>query len=312
MAVIDIGSAKPRRGLAPLRAASLEDFVEMALPERPRLLGPWLTKASLTLVHARTGVGKTWFLLSSMLAGALGTAFLKWAAGEPFRVIYLDGEMPGALLQERAAFLLSGRSTEGRFAIVTPDLQDDPMPNLASEEGRDRVEPLLKNADALVVDHIGALMRLHGDGSEGDKWAEQVQPWLLDKRRSGLAILLAHHSGKGGTQRGTSVREDIMDVIIKLEQAGDERDGARFNVVFEKTRGFYGADAETFEAHLTKDQNGNSLWEYCTAGETEEFKAFVEMLRDGKSVEKAARHLKLNRATGFRWKARAIDKGLLL
>jgi hypothetical protein len=158
---------------------------------------------------------------------------------------------------------------------------------------------------------ITALMRCHGDGTEGDKWIQQVQPWLLEKRRAGLAILLDHHSGKGGTQRGTSVREDILDVIIKLEQVGEERDGARFNVVFEKTRGFYGKDAETFEARLQTLSDGTSSWSVSGQNDSEEFAAFVEMLRDKTPVEKAAKELKIHRDTAYRWKARAIEKGAI-
>jgi len=301
------GAAAPP---APLVGVPLEDLITMKLPERPRLLGPWLTRSSLALIHARTGVGKTWFSLSAFRALAMGSTFLKWTADQPRKVLYLDGEMAGATMQERGRILLNGQSTNGNLIIVTPDLQADPMPNLATEEGRARLEPLLSNVDALAIDHLTALIRCHGDGGEGALWIEQVQPWLLEKRRAGLAILLDHHSGKGGTQRGTSVREDIMDVIIKLEQVGEERDGARFNVVFEKTRGFYGKEAETFEARLQTMPDGTSAWSITDASDSE-FETLVEMLRDKVPIDKAAKDLKIHRATAYRWKAKAIDKGLV-
>jgi KaiC/GvpD/RAD55 family RecA-like ATPase len=296
---------------APLVGMPLEDLVKFKLPERPRLLGPWLTKSSLVMVHAKTGVGKTWFSLSAFQALAMGSTFLKWTADQPRKVLYLDGEMPGVQIQERGRLLLNGGTTDGRLIVITPDLQADPMPNLATEEGRARLEPMLNGVDALAIDHITALIRPQGEGGEGDKWVQQVQPWLLEKRRAGLAILLDHHSGKGGTQRGTSVREDILDVIIKLEQVGEENEGARFKVVFEKTRGFYGKEAETFEAHLETLPNGMSCWSMSDSGESEEFMALVEMLKDKMSPEKAAKELKIGRATAYRWKARAIDKGLI-
>jgi KaiC/GvpD/RAD55 family RecA-like ATPase len=297
--------------LAPLIGLPMEDLIKQRLPERPRLLGPWLTKSSLVMVHARTGVGKTWFSLSAFQAIAMGSTFLKWTADQPRRVLYIDGEMPGVMVQDRARILLNDGTTNGNLIIVTPDLQADPMPNLATEEGRARLEPLLNRVDALAIDHITALIRPQGDGGEGDKWVQQVQPWLLEKRRAGLAILLDHHSGKGGTQRGTSVREDILDVIVKLEQVGEENEGARFKVVFEKTRGFYGKEADTFEARLWTQKNGGSFWSTSDAADTEEFIAFVEMLRDKVPVDKAAKDLKVHRATAYRWKAKAIDKGFV-
>jgi KaiC/GvpD/RAD55 family RecA-like ATPase len=302
--------ARPNGQAAALVGVPIEDLVTMTLPARPRLLGPWLTKSSLVMVHARTGVGKTWFSLSAFQALAMGSTFLKWTADRPRRVLYLDGEMPGVMVQDRGRLLLNGQSTNGNLIIVTPDLQADPMPNLATEEGRTRLEPMLSGVDALAIDHITALIRPQGDGGEGDKWVQQVQPWLLEKRRAGLAILLDHHSGKGGTQRGTSVREDILDVIIRLEQVAEANDGARFKVVFEKTRGFYGKEAEEFEARLTTI-NGNASWTMSDTTESEEFNALVDMLRDKISVEQAAKELKIGRATAYRWKARAIDKGLI-
>jgi len=61
----------------------IEELITMTLPERPRLLGPWLTRSSLVMVHARTGVGKTWFSRSAFQALAMGSAFLKWTADHP-------------------------------------------------------------------------------------------------------------------------------------------------------------------------------------------------------------------------------------
>jgi DNA-binding NarL/FixJ family response regulator len=64
--------------------------------------------------------------------------------------------------------------------------------------------------------------------------------------------LFVHHAGKGGEQRGTSKREDIMDSVIKLSLPSDytPADGARFVVTFTKSRGFSGPQAEPFEASL--------------------------------------------------------------
>ena len=62
-----------------------------------------------------------------------------------------------------------------------------------------------------------------------------------------------HHSGKGGQQRGTSRREDVLDTVVALRRPSDYRpdEGARFEAHFEKSRGFHGDDAMPFEASLT-------------------------------------------------------------
>ena len=43
-----------------------------------------------------------------------------------------------------------------------------------------------------------------------------MQRWLLSLRRRGKGALLIHHAGKGGQQRGTSRREDVLDTVIAL------------------------------------------------------------------------------------------------
>ena len=63
---------------------------------------------------------------------------------------------------------------------------------------------------------------------------------------------MIHHAGKGGQQRGTSKREDVLDTVVNLKRPSDYEasEGARFEVHFEKARGFTGDDAEAFEAAL--------------------------------------------------------------
>ena len=102
------------------------------------------------------------------------------------------------------------------------------------------------SVDLIVIDNISTLCRQTKE-NEADAW-EPVQKWALTMRGLGKAILFIHHAGKSGQQRGTSKREDILDTIISLKPAHlpDPNSGAAFNVNFEKTRGFYGEQAQPF------------------------------------------------------------------
>src|SRR5262245_25234391 len=88
-----------------------------------------------------------------------------------------------------------------------------------------------------------------------------MQSWVLRHRRAGRAVVLLHHAGKGGAQRGTSRREDVLDTVISLRRPADYSpdQGARFEVYFEKTRGFYGTDALAFEARY-EVRDGVASW----------------------------------------------------
>ena len=82
-----------------LKMPTLAELLESQFPNRQHLLFPWLREQESCMVYADTGVGKSLFALSAALAIAGGGEFLGWkaewrASGEPWRVLYIDGEMP--------------------------------------------------------------------------------------------------------------------------------------------------------------------------------------------------------------------------
>jgi DNA-binding CsgD family transcriptional regulator len=124
----------------------------------------------------------------------------------------------------------------------------------------------------------------------------------LELRRAGKAVLFIHHTGKGGAQRGTSKREDVLDSVLLLKRPEDydASQGARFIGQFDKARGFYGPDAESFEAALGAD----GAW--AVKGVTADRDAEVrEMLEQGFSADDIARDLSIHRSTVFRIKQRS-------
>ena len=42
-----------------------------------------------------------------------------------------------------------------------------------------------------------------------------MQQWLLRLRRRGVSVLVVHHAGKNGDQRGISKREDLLDTASR-------------------------------------------------------------------------------------------------
>jgi putative DNA primase/helicase len=111
-----------------------------------------------------------------------------------------------------------------------------------------------------------------------------------------------HHAGKGGDQRGTSRREDVLDTSISLRRPHDYRpnEGARFEVHIEKGRGIFGDDAKPFEAKL-ETRNGTTVW---TMRETEDVdRARVKaLLDDGLSVREIAEETGLSKSKVHRIK----------
>ena len=298
---------------SPIKVLTLGEFLSIQIPQREAILSPWLLTQSLNMVHSYRGIGKTHALLGIGYAVATGGAFLTWRADRPRRVLYLDGEMPARALRDRLAALVESDDREfdpTMFRIVTPDLQDGPMPDLATAEGQMLVETIIDGAELIIVDNISTLVRATERENDAESWRE-AGTWALRMRQRGRAVLFGHHDGKGGQQRGTSKREDTLDTVIQLKHPADytPNQGARFEVHFRKFRnGTGGADAAPIEAALVAGADGRQTWTHRTLEECT-YDRVVTLATDGMRPNDIAAELGVNKSTVSRHLKRARKAG---
>jgi hypothetical protein len=253
------------------------------------------------MVHSWRGIGKTYFSLNLGYACASGGDFLRWKAPTPKKVLYVDGEMPAPTLQERLARIVKAapeKAPVGYFRIMNPDFQHGAMPDLATLEGQDSVDGAVEEDTALiVVDNLSCLVRQGGSENDAESWLS-VSEWALRHRAAGRSILFVHHSGKNGAQRGTSKREDLLDLVIALKRPTDydPSEGARFEVHYEKARGFLGDDVAPFEAALCSDAQGNPVWTTRPLEDTTQDR-IKELLDLGLTKADVARELNVAKST---------------
>ena len=279
---------------------------------RVHLLSPWLTTQSLTMIYARRGVGKTHMALGVAYALASGGEFLGWKATEPVRVLYLDGEMPGADLKDRLARIITNSTLEapaGYLQIMTPDVQPLGMlPNLYDREGQRAIDAVIDDAQVIIVDNLSCLVR-GGKENEGESW-QPVAEWALRMRSAGRSVIFIHHAGKGGQQRGTSKREDLLDTVISLRRPSDYTpdEGARFEVHFEKARALYGEDVDPIDARLQTMSDGKQAWTIRRVADSTD-EQIIEMADMGMSTREIGTELGVNHSTIVRAIARLKDAG---
>lgn len=244
------------------------DFMAMEIKPQELLLDPWLPSPGLVMVYAWRGVGKTYFALNVAYAVATGGTFLKWQAKEPKRVLYLDGEMPAIVMQNRLAAIIDSNEKKvdpGQLQMLSLDFQDFSlgMLDLSLTEDQAALEPYLKGFDLIIVDNLSTLCRT-GRENEGESWG-LVQQWGLSQRKQGRTVLFVHHAGKDGEQRGTSKREDTVDMTISLKRPRGYKieTGAQFEINYEKPRLVWGEPAKPIVATLTTDgRTGKQTWKY--------------------------------------------------
>ena len=280
------------------------------------LLDPIVPERSLAMVYAPRGIGKTLLALSMGLAVASGSRLLRWRAPRKRRVLYVDGEMPLVSLQERLRAISIGLGAvipNDGFRILAADSTENGL-SIGSEEGQQALDPLLRDVDLVIFDNLSTLCT-NGSESASDAWVP-MQNWLLKLRRQGIAVLLVHHAGTNGRQRGTSRREDALDTVIALRRPEDyaPEQGARFEVHFEKLRNRVDGDAAApFEAKLKSFGGDGSVGVRWSAHDQRPptFKRAAELFREGFTVREVAATLHISKSEAGRIRLRATDEGLL-
>jgi putative DNA primase/helicase len=234
-------------------------------------LKPWLPEAGISMVFAPPGVGKTYLCLSIAKAISNGGKLFDWLAPEQRCVLYVDGEMHESDLQSRIIKLTTNETIPNTYLHYMngswqPDLF---LPDLSNRNGQKLIDEVINfhKIQVLILDNLSTLCR-SGKENETDSWKE-MQNWLLRLRMRGITTILVHHASKAKdtsgkpVQRGTSMREVILDSSIALSHSEDytEEQGCVFELKYTKARGFWGADAAPLEAKLI-EKNGIFFWEH--------------------------------------------------
>ena len=177
-------------------------------------------------------------------------------------VAYLDGEMRAIGFQRRLRLLHARNSDEASIRrvnqnlhIISRDYAEDVIGSIDQVEGQQRIDALIPDdTQLIVVDNLSAWTS--GGREDGGSWAT-IKAWLIAKRLQGTSVLLVHHTGKNGKQRGSSAHEDLLDYSILLSPTannGDEQD-TRFTVEHTKLRDHLPHLKQRYEfAIYTKDE----------------------------------------------------------
>jgi hypothetical protein len=311
--IVDVPRTEKINPKIPIKPVNLATLLTHAFPIRESILSPVFTLSSLNMIFARRGIGKTHASLGIAYAASSGGSFWGWTAARPYQVLLIDGEMPGESLQGRLAAIIAASDIEpnpDNLQIITIDMQGGIMPDLSTVEGQDAIEDACQAAELIIVDNLSCLCR-SGRENEAESWVS-ISEWALRMRSAGKCVIFIHHAGKNGNQRGTSKREDLLDVVIELKRPADyeSEEGARFIVDYAKARHLTGGDAQPFEAWLKSDEHGRQVWTTQTVTEST-YQQVVELANLGLSQADIASELDINKSTVCRHIAKARESGLI-
>jgi hypothetical protein len=233
---------------------SSSGLAQLTVPAREPIMGEWFKQGDLGFIFGARGLGKTWLALHFARQCAEGGKVAEWTVHKPRRVLYVDGEMPLDGIRGRDV-ALSTAHTDGMFY-----LQHEALFHLTGKV-LNLTNPIVQAAllekcqqekiEILILDNLSCLFTGMKE-NEADAW-EKVLPWLLDLRRSRIAVIFIAHAGRNGLMRGTSRREDAAFWIIQLAEAkedGEIQNGAKFVARFVKNRNATETDCPPLEWHF--------------------------------------------------------------
>jgi putative DNA primase/helicase len=228
-----------------------EDFLAQNLGTRAVYLSDKETgatvfyEASLNQIFATRGLGKS--IVTNALLKCLigGKEFLRLKSDGGLNVLLVDAELPPIQLQER----LKQFGEAGQLTLLSPYTMTDSkdFPNLSQEKDQQtflgRIDGI--RPQVIIFDTLTRCFRFNTNDS--DAWL-RVNDFLTDLRSEGYCVLLVHHEGKNGTQRGRTDGDDNLDVSIQLEKpyGWQPGDGLGFKWKYSKVR--HGGHLPDFEA----------------------------------------------------------------
>lgn len=291
----------------------LDIFREMEMPEIKMIMSPWLSFGSTHMIYAKRGVGKTFFSMSLSLAAVCGSDFGEWELCEPVNTLYVDGEMLPQKMKERVLSLQSNYSGKQKNWYILSsgiNLQNNGLAiNIAKPYWQDFIynEVTSKDIKLIFLDNISALTP-GIEENESTSW-DVIAAWINKLKQTGCAVVLVHHAGKGGQQRGTSAREDALDTVIFLKKTTDDATvGVDVDIIFEKSRHIAGAAVTSVNAKLiTEPGTSNLIWNINSAG-TSKRNEVVQLLVDGKSIDEVKDILKMAKSTVVKFKNEAKER----
>ena len=291
---------RPLEKLIPVGATVLDSLKI----RRPRQLwGVLIRIGQLGLVFGWRGIGKSTFMLALAIAMAMGAEFLGFSARKSAKVVLLDGEMDLHSMQSRIRTIQASLNVEltDNLKIMSPELFAGVMPKLTTPEGQKEIDKALGDDwDVLIIDNYSSFSSGREDA---EAWAPWL-PWLLCHKRAGRTVIIVHHTGKNGTQRGASNHEDQMDFVMSLRPpkipSADE--ALEFVISWTKSRHLPPSHTKPFQVALRKTEAGRFSWTKSDEVDANPELAEVKrMLAEGKNMTQIASAMNRNKSTISRW-----------
>ncbi len=217
-----------------------EEILGLSIPPKTFLLRGLLEEGTINIVNGARGIGKSWFVEAIANAVAAGLDFGPWPIEHTVNVLLLDGEMSLPLIKERLGLFGVEANRLSKLYIYSEAYAYRiglNRANLLDPEWRSHIAANVKDLGIklVILDNLSSLAPGIDENAKMD--FDPINRWLLELRFSGVTIIMTHHTGKSGEQRGTSAHEDHTDTALLLSKPrGHSKSGCQFEMRVTKDR----------------------------------------------------------------------------
>lgn len=287
-----------------LTLMSGDKLLKLKHPPTHRHWGSLITSSMTGLLYGPRGAGKTYASLGIAVSMSTGREFLGLAPSHPRNVVVLDGEMGSKLMKKRLKEIRKslGADSLGKLLLLTPDMYSHVLPSLGTQKGQAMIDALIpKETDAIIVDNMSCWNA--GGGEDADGWSPWAE-WLLKHKHLGRTVIVIHHAGKGGQQRGTSRKEDSLDFVMALtvEKDADHPNALCFGIEWQKLRAVGKQVAPALRVTRVERNGKPPKWKYSRQPSLDARIAQAVQLRgENKTMRAIADQMGVNQGTVSRW-----------
>jgi KaiC/GvpD/RAD55 family RecA-like ATPase len=266
---------KPLPDISKILPISNAEIISTVVQPIDYVVYPCLPTQGIGFIYAATGIGKTRFTLNLAYAIAAGGAFLKYKCPKPRKVLYVDGEMAFNELHQRYMAVVKQQGPlhfSENFSFLTPDkIIPFKIPKIDTEEGQQVYLHLIEKYgfEVIIFDSLSRVSSF--DENRANEW-RPIEEFLLYLKSIGKTIIIVHHAGKEKNgYRGTSIMMDCANFGISLQAVVQDTleedrnwDEQKIKIEYQKTRGFSGQEACSYEISLK-----NESWTYRSVEQTD-------------------------------------------
>lgn len=322
---IGLKHEEPKK-LKTIAYSSHDDFLVHDFPKPEYLIEPYVSKNTIVEIVGESGVGKTmWGLQIAGVLAAGGGLLDMPSCGGPVPVLYVEGELPAASIQERINGMLEkgNKKIKQNFFNVSTLQQQLAINNggfqpIQTEEGLKAIENALfeiKNKTGqmpvVFIDNISCLAPGLQE-NDAHEWSPIINKFVKWKNL-GSTIFYFHHLNKSKTSSGSTMQHRTIDMVIRMCKPDHKQKvktfedrGVQAIVDFPKWR--LHDNSKYAQPHMLVCDDWN--WQKLPVLKADEVE-IIKMFEKGLSVKEMSEESEINEKTIYKKLKKLKDEGII-